>query len=51
LELDQPGALVFSPPMTESWIVEKYHLCAKCWSVVAALLHNEKPENDAERTR
>lgn len=30
-ELQQPGALVFSPPTSEAWLVEKYHVCATCW--------------------
>jgi hypothetical protein len=36
--LTEPGALVFSPPMSERWLVEKYHVCADCWPHVAALL-------------
>lgn len=28
--LDQPGALMFSPP-SKSHTVRKFHLCVKCW--------------------
>jgi hypothetical protein len=45
LELREPGALVFSPPTTETWLVEKYHICIECWSEVAALLHVQKPSD------
>jgi hypothetical protein len=40
--LQQPGALVFSPPTSEAWLVEKYHLCPACWPEVAVLLKNAK---------
>jgi hypothetical protein len=49
-ELQEPGALMFSPPTTESWVVEKYHLCAKCWAELAALLKCKKPENANRHT-
>ncbi|MEX2172374.1 MAG: hypothetical protein WD851_23845 [Pirellulales bacterium] len=44
-ELHEPGALVFSPPTGESWIVEKYHVCAECWPTVLAMLQQtiERP--------
>ena len=35
--LQEPGALIFSPPPKESWIVEKYHVCIDCWPVAALL--------------
>lgn len=34
-ELQQPGALMFSPPNSHSE-VKKYHLCVGCWCVVMA---------------
>ena len=37
-ELTEPGALVFSPPKSEAWIVKKYHVCADCWPALVALL-------------
>jgi hypothetical protein len=37
-ELREPGALIFSPPTTKQWLVEKYHVCADCWPAVLALL-------------
>jgi hypothetical protein len=45
-ELTEPGALVFSPPTAETWLVEKYHVCAKCWLELAALLKLVKPESN-----
>jgi hypothetical protein len=36
--LRQPGALVLSPPMSKSWLVEKYHVCIECWPAVLAIL-------------
>jgi hypothetical protein len=42
--LQEPGALIFSPPTKEAWIVEKYHVCADCWPAVVALLKNEAGE-------
>jgi hypothetical protein len=50
-ELQAPGALVFSPPTTEAWLVEKYHLCPKCWSEVAALLKSDKPKSSPQNPR
>lgn len=41
-ELQQPGALIFSPPTSDGWLVEKYHLCADCWLEVAGLLNRQK---------
>jgi hypothetical protein len=37
-ELRHPGALVFSPPTSETWLVEKYHVCVECWPTVLAAL-------------
>jgi len=37
-ELKEPGALIFSPPTNEAWIVEKYHVCADCWPAIVALM-------------
>ena len=39
--LQEPGALIFSPPPKESWIVEKYHVWIDCWPKVAALLKKQ----------
>jgi hypothetical protein len=35
-ELSEPGALLFSPPRGDGWLVEKYHLCYTCWLATAA---------------
>jgi hypothetical protein len=43
-ELAAPGALVFSPPADDGWLVEKYHVCADCWPTVAALLQDKTGE-------
>jgi hypothetical protein len=43
-ELAAPGALVFSPPVNEGWLVEKYHVCADCWPEVVALLKEKAGE-------
>ena len=37
-ELSEPGALVFSPPTNEAWVVNKYHVCADCWPTVMSIL-------------
>jgi hypothetical protein len=42
--LEEPGALVFSPP-DEHGAVSKYHVCkCKCWQAVRELLFGAKPE-------
>jgi hypothetical protein len=41
-ELHEPGALVFSPPTSQAWQVEKYHLCVDCWSEIERLLKQQK---------
>jgi hypothetical protein len=43
--LQEPGALIFSPPPTESWFVEKYHVCIDCWPKVAALLKKQTSDD------
>jgi hypothetical protein len=50
-ELNQPGALLFSPPQGESWLVAKHHLCADCYAVIAAKLERgeEKQSNPGDR--
>jgi hypothetical protein len=48
--LKEPGALIFSPPTDEAWLVVKYHVCANCWPEVAALLKNEAREVGNVRT-
>jgi hypothetical protein len=40
--LSEPGAIVFSPPLKGAWTVEKYHVCADCWPVIATLFTPEK---------
>jgi hypothetical protein len=45
-ELQEPGALVFSPPTTEAWIVEKYHVCTICWPKIRGLLKDEEEDID-----
>ena len=42
-ELTQPGALVFSPPTGDGWLVEKYHVCADCWPALVAELRDAQP--------
>lgn len=40
-ELNQPGALVFSPPKENLWakgLVEKHHLCWRCWEILLCWL-------------
>jgi hypothetical protein len=38
-ELDEPGALVFSPPQTlGAGSVVKYHVCADCWQKLLSWL-------------
>ena len=37
-QLDRPGALLFSPPQGDGWLVEKHHLCVECYAVVVAQL-------------
>jgi hypothetical protein len=49
-KLDEPGALVFSPPITETWLVEKYHVCARCWPKLAALVKVARSESDFKHT-
>jgi hypothetical protein len=49
-ELREPGALIFSPPKNEAWLVEKYHVCAECWPKVAALLKNDAKEESQARS-
>jgi hypothetical protein len=36
-QLQQPGALAFSPPREEASLVEKYHLCVDCWLQISAM--------------
>jgi hypothetical protein len=45
-ELQEPGALVFSPPTTDAWIVEKYHVCKNCWPTILGLLKDEEEDID-----
>jgi hypothetical protein len=40
-ELSEPGALIFSPPTGEAWLVEKYHICADCWPAIVAPLKGD----------
>lgn len=34
-ELDEPGAVAFSPPIEGSFRVSKFHLCRACWPIVS----------------
>ena len=45
VNLQEPGGLIFSPPTTESWVVQKYHVCTECWPEVVALLHKQLPDH------
>jgi hypothetical protein len=55
-ELNQPGALLFSPPTGDGWLVEKYHLCVSCWGAMteplrarmqaSTLLPKQNPETN-----
>jgi hypothetical protein len=36
-ELEEPGALVFSPPQSDV-VVNKFHVCKKCFKMVAFLI-------------
>ena len=48
-ELDNPGALVFSPPYDENATVAKWHLCARCWAHLAGWLsRKDDPANPGE---
>ena len=44
-DLAAPGALVFSPPTDDGWLVEKFHVCADCWPTVAALIEDKTGED------
>src|SRR4051794_9748146 len=43
-EMQEPRALVFSPPTTDAWIVEKYHVCTNCWPTIRGLLKDEEED-------
>jgi hypothetical protein len=44
-ELKQAGALVFSPPNREAWMVEKHHVCAECWPELVAFLKDKNSQS------
>ncbi len=46
--IEQPGALLFSPPM-EDWMVRKYHLCVPCYKQVFKLANLKDTEAPAPR--
>ena len=51
-ELEKPGALVFSPPypgyiMNSDSVVEKMHLCGKCWFDLVAWCIMKKADKRA----
>jgi hypothetical protein len=50
-ELSQPGALLFSPPTGEGWLVEKYHLCQDCWLATIALVRPVRQPDRGEQRR
>lgn len=42
-ELDEPGALAFSPPSGRIHVV-KYHICVECWpKLLGWLVQGAKP--------
>jgi hypothetical protein len=41
-DLSQPGALIVSPPTTDGWLVENYHLRVECWPPLLAELREAK---------
>ncbi|MGD9723933.1 MAG: hypothetical protein AB7O59_20505 [Pirellulales bacterium] len=43
--LTRPGALVFSPPVGQEWLVEKYHVCAECWTALRRQIQADGEEN------
>ena len=47
-DLEEPGALVFSPPKDDGWTVAKYHVCAECWPAIRDMF-GEATENDGVR--
>jgi hypothetical protein len=49
-ELQEPGALIFSPPTNEVWLVEKHHVCTDCWPALDALLKSKPGEPTDVRT-
>jgi hypothetical protein len=48
-EFEQPGALLFSPPTAQNWLIETYHLCAKCWAEIATRIHLGRPSAKTAR--
>jgi hypothetical protein len=44
--LREPGGLIFSPPTTESWLVQKYHVCTECWPKVVTLFDKQLPDDE-----
>jgi hypothetical protein len=48
-ELNQPGALLFSPPTGNGWLVEKYHLCHDCWLATVALVQPVRQSDRGEQ--
>jgi hypothetical protein len=50
-ELTEAGALVFSPPKGEAWIVEKYHVCANCWPKLVAFVKGDKAPSSEQTQR
>jgi hypothetical protein len=37
-ELEEPGALIFSPPTYPVGDCEKFHICASCWDGVRKVI-------------
>ena len=50
-DLREAGALVFSPPKGNAWMVEKYHVCAECWPELVAFLNGKKGPRAEEGDR
>ncbi len=43
-ELDEPGALVFSPPSNNKDVM-KYHICKTCWAKLADWIYDNDKRN------
>lgn len=46
-KLDEPGALIFSPPINtpfldkNSMFTIKYHICINCWPYIRKIINNK----------
>jgi hypothetical protein len=46
-QLQEPGGLLFSPPVKDGWVVEKYHVCVDCWPRVAAMVKDDSEASES----